>query len=177
MMKTYTLGKFGGLVVTARSGAIAGAGLLWLVLASVGYQWLKLSLGLALLLGLVGMLLWWFVALVHYWGHAYASLRTGYPMIGVQFGKFLVLGTSIYPEDEAPLPGKIHIRRAIGGPIANLGLALVVGVLALLLRNTNDVLYWATCYIGLVSFVVFTISPLLPLGFTDGSTILHWWGK
>ncbi len=24
---------------------------------------------------------------------------------------------------------------------------------------------------------IFTIGSLLPLGFTDGSTLLHWWGK
>src|SRR5947209_5898633 len=67
-------------------------------------------------------LLHWLNELVHNYGHYRAALSTGFPMDGVRLGtreSFSVFGTSVYPKDEQELSARVHIRRAVGGPIAN----------------------------------------------------------
>lgn len=98
-------------------------------------------------------------------------------MMGIRFGSFGLLAASQYPLDEPELPAVIHIRRALGGPIGSLIASLLAGGIALLLRNTGGVPWWVTLFFFLDNFVVFTLGSLLPLGFTDGSTLLVWWGK
>ena len=87
----------------------------------------------------------WFAGLVHHLGHAWAARRTGFPMSGIHCRLFLC--ASRYPRHEPMLPANVHIRRALGGPLFSFLLAVVVGAL----------------------------TALLPLGFTDGSTLLKWW--
>jgi hypothetical protein len=53
-------------------------------------------------------------------------------------------------------------------------LALVV---TLLLRSLGSALWWVGVFFFLDNLIVFTLGALLPLGFTDGSTLLYWWGK
>ena len=43
------------------------------------------------------------------------------------------LSSSIYPADEPPLPRSVHIRRALGGPLASLLLTLFALILVLML--------------------------------------------
>jgi hypothetical protein len=112
----------------------------------------------------------------HHFGHAWAAARTGYPMSGVLLGKWGLLGTSLYPTSEPALPARIHIRRALGGPLASLGLSLIAGALVLVLPR-ETMLWWATLFFLADNLGVFFLGSLLPLGFTDGSTLLHWWGK
>jgi len=128
-------------------------------------------------MGLVATLLYWVSVIVHHLGHAYAAHRTGYPMIGIRLGNYAVFGTSLYPEDEEPLAAGIHIRRALGGPIGSLLFAISSGIIALLLRPLGGVVWWIAVYVSLTNLVIFTIGPFIPLGFTDGSTLLEWWGK
>jgi hypothetical protein len=94
-------------------------------------------------------------------------------MIGVRF--WGPLSSSLYPANEPPLPGPVHIRRALGGaPFSGL-LALVAAALALLLPGgVVGGLLW---FLFAENVLVFSLGALLPLGFTDGSTLLHWWGK
>ncbi len=47
----------------------------------------------------------------------------------------------------------------------------------LMLRPLGGVVWWIAVFVFLTSFVMFTIGPFIPLGFTDGSTLLEWWGK
>lgn len=88
------------------------------------------------------------------------------------------LATSRYPANEGELPAKIHIRRALGGPVASAILTILTGLLLLAQPGAaGGVGYWLTLLTFLGNLLVFTLGAFLPLGFTDGSTLLRWWGK
>lgn len=176
-MKEYKLGKVVSLNLSVESQAIVGAIVLWAVLSSVGVALLNLSLGPAVVGGLIAVILHWLSALGHQLGHAWVAHRTGYPMTGIRLGKWLVLGTSLYPPDEGSLPGGVHIRRALGGPIGSLMLSVIAGIIAVALYPMSGAARWVSLFFLVDNFVLLTLGAFLPLGFTDGSTLLKWWGK
>jgi hypothetical protein len=98
-------------------------------------------------------------------------------MIGIRLGTFWLLSTSVYPSDEPSLPGAIHIRRALGGPLASLLLSVVAAIVAGVLLPVGGVLWWVGAFFFLENLLIFTLGSLVPLGFNDGSTLLRWWGK
>jgi hypothetical protein len=174
-MREIKLGQVAGLELIATPSAIAASILLWVILSGVAIVLLKLPPGEALVGGLVALALHWGSEFVHHLGHAWAARRTGYPMTGVRLRG--LIGTSLYPPDEPPLPGDIHIRRALGGPAANLLLTLLAAVVALALRPTGGTPWWVGVFFFVENLFIFTLGAFLPLGFTDGSTLLEWWGK
>jgi hypothetical protein len=169
------LGRIYGLEVSARPSALAGALLLWIGLSAVGLAVLQLTFPQALIGGLLAMIFHWLSNLVHHMGHALASRRVEHPMQGVRFG--FLLGTSVYPADEPELPADIHIQRALGGPATSSQLTLVTGVITMILYPSGSLIFWIVGFTFLENLLVFTLGALLPLGFTDGSTILNWWRK
>jgi hypothetical protein len=176
-MTEYKLGKVAGLHLSAAPGALAGSILLFLALLVVAIGILWLSISESILGSLAAIVLHWVAAFAHQLGHAWAAHQTGYPMSGIRFGAMGLLGTSQYPSDEPALPAAIHIRRALGGPSGSLFVSIVAAILALLLRNSGGVPFWLAVFFLLDNFLVFTLGSLLPLGFTDGSTLLEWWSK
>ncbi|HEY7124888.1 MAG TPA: hypothetical protein VH540_13110 [Ktedonobacterales bacterium] len=172
MKTTYRLGTLAGLRLTASWTAIISSLILWSLLTEAATLWLHAAFWVALAAGLVTVLLYWASVLVHQLGHAWAARRTGHPMTAIHL--WLVLSTSRYPRDEPELPAGVHIRRALGGPVFSLVLALVLGVLTWILRPVGGIIWWATLFLFLDNLLVLTLGALLPLGFTDGSTLLHW---
>lgn len=169
------MGKIAGLELSARPSAIVSALILWLVLAVLGFALLRLAPFAAFLGGLVATVLYWLSDLAHQLGHAWAARRVGYPMRGVLFWAFL--SASLYPVDEPSLPARVHIRRALGGPVASFFMSLVALLVFLVTRQSGILVTGLALFFFLVNFLVFTIGALLPLGFTDGSTLLKWWGS
>ena len=141
-------------------------------LAIIGGALLKLPIGAAIAVGLVATLLHWLSEAWHQLGHAWAARRTGHPMTGVRL--WGVLSTSVYPADEGPLPARVHVRRALGGPAASLLLTLAAGGVALALRGAPGGLRAPTLFLFLENLFVFTLQALVPLGFNDGATLRHW---
>jgi hypothetical protein len=88
-----------------------------------------------------------------------------------------VLGGTLYPRDEPELPAAVHIKRALGGPLGSLLLAMVMGVVSLVLRPSGGLLYGLVAFGFWDNLLFFTLGALLPMGFTDGSTLLRYWGK
>jgi hypothetical protein len=154
---------------------LIGLVVLWLLLTALGIGVLRLPVGLAILGGLIATLLHFAGEMIHQLGHAWAAARTGYPMSGVRF--WWMLGQSIYPNDQGNLPARIHIRRALGGPSISVIMAFLSGLLAFALSTTQSVAWWAALFFFLDNLLVFTLGALLPLGFTDGSTLLHYRNK
>ncbi len=132
-----------------------------------------LSFGTCFAVGLAAACFHYASEFWHQLGHAFAARRTGYPMEGVYF--WGVLGASQYPKDEGELPAQVHIRRALGGPIASLALTLAAGLCAWFLPS--GALRWMAAILFLDNLLVFTLGAFLPLGFTDGGTLRYWWPR
>lgn len=93
-------------------------------------------------------------------------------MVGIVFWWFLA--TSRYPPNEGHLPARTHIQRALGGPAGSLALAIAFTISALTLKPGGILLWWLVVFAAADNLLVFTLGSLLPLGFTDGSTLLYW---
>lgn len=174
-MKRYQVGNVGGLEIVLTPSSIVASILLWVVLSGLAIWLLGLGPAAAVVGGLIAVILHWVSELAHQLGHAWAARRVGYPMKGVRL--WLLLGASRYPRNEGELPASVHIRRALGGPPVSLALAVVGGLVALLLRDSGGLWYWLSLFFALENLLVFTLGAFLPLGFTDGSTLLEWWPK
>lgn len=171
-MKLYDLTTLNGLRITYDMTAIIGSVALWIALAAVGVLLLDLSLIGSILGGFVAMILHWVGELFHQLGHARAAQKTGYPMIGIR--GYFILGRSIYPKDEPDLPGYVHIRRALGGPQMSILVTVIAGVIAAALNPLGGVVWYVALFFMLDNLLTFSLGAFLPLGFTDGSTILYW---
>jgi hypothetical protein len=135
----------------------------------------RFGLGFGLVAALTGAVaataLMWLSELVHQLGHAIAARRTGHPMTGITLGRYLVLGTSVYPADEGELLPTVHIRRALGGPIASLIVSAVTLPIALALRPAGGADFAVAAFVFLLNFVAYTLQIALPLRFNDGEVL------
>ncbi len=176
-MRPVRLGTLGGLEISAAPSAFLGSLVLWLGLSVIAIELAQLPAGEAVIGGLAATVLHVLSETLHQLGHARAARRTGHPMSGVRF--WGVLASSLYPPDEPPLDAAIHIRRALGGPTSSALVSILAAIILLVLQNIDarGGLWWVAVYFFLVNLLVFTLGSLLPLGFTDGSTLLHWRGK
>lgn len=172
MRREFALFKIGGLQLSAVLSAFIGWLALWLGLGVVSAVVLQWPAGPAILGSALAVLLHVASETAHQIGHALAAKRTGWPMIGVRY--WGVLGTSVYPAGEPELSGAIHIRRARGGPIASLSLGIVAAVLTWLLSPSTGPVFWLAAFAALDNLLVLGLGAMLPLGFTDGSTILRY---
>jgi hypothetical protein len=143
---------------------------LWVLLGLVGIYLLNFSLLKALALALAAVVLHWTSEILHQIGHATAARSTGYSMVGIHF--WGLLSSSRYPPDEPVLPRSVHVRRALGGPIFSLIITLLA-IIPLLLVRSGTSAWWLALFFFLDNLLVFTIGAFLPLGFTDGSTLLN----
>jgi Zn-dependent protease len=166
------LGRLAGLQLSALPSAVISAIGLWTLLTMLAAVVIPLPIGTAIAGGLIAAVLHYVSETLHQLGHALAAKRTGYPMTGIRF--WFVLSTSIYPSDESSLPGRIHIRRALGGPIVSVLVGVIAGVIAAV---TTGLIGWIIAFVAFDNLVVLGLGAFAPLGFTDGSTILTWWGK
>lgn len=175
MPNKFVLGNIYKLEISAGPSALVGFVGVWVVWSAVALFLIKLSPLESIVSGFLCACLHWLSELVHHLGHARAARATGYPMRGVRFVH--VLGLSLYPRDEPELSGKIHIKRALGGPTMSLVVTLVALLIWLVARSVGGLFYWVALWFFLDNLLVFFLGAFLPLGFTDGSTILKWWGK
>jgi hypothetical protein len=174
-MKEYRLGKWAGLQWSMMRSAIVGAIGLWLVVVGLMVAVFNIPIGSALLGGVIVVLLHTLSESVHQLGHAWAARRTGYPMSGVRFGVLGLFAASLYPPDEPPLPAKIHLRRAVGGPIFSAWMSTIAFIVILMtIRTTAPVWQFVWWFFFLDNLFVMTLQAFIPLGFNDGATIWHW---
>jgi hypothetical protein len=170
----YRLGQVAGLSLSAEPLALVGSILLLLILGGIAMGILHLPPGEAVVASLLAVILHWVSVVAHQMGHAWAAHCTGYPMIGIRLGYWGLLTTSLYPTDEPPLLARVHIRRALGGPTGSLVFSVIAVAALLALRNMSTTLGWVGAFFLFDNLVVLTLGSFLPLGFTDGSTLLQW---
>jgi hypothetical protein len=150
--------------------------ILVVIFTALAFYTLMLPVFQAVVWGIVAMLLYWLSETLHQYGHYWAGRQVGYPMTGVRLWWFW--GASQYPADEPTLPGAVHIRRALGGAPMSIAIGVVVGLIALVLRDSlSPSIFGLLALFALLNLVYFGFGAFLPLGFTDGSTLLHYWGK
>lgn len=169
-MKSIQLGKLFNLQISFIPFLFAGVAFIWLGLTLLGYFSFNIPLGESILLGFLGMFLHYISELIHCLGHAVTARSTGHPMNGIRFGLLGIFAQTMYPKDEPELPSATHIRRALGGPIANLIVSLILFVILPFWRGNW---YWLGLFIFLDNLFVYTLQVFLPVGFNDGSTILR----
>ena len=126
-------------------------------------------------MGGTAVLIHWLGDTGHHLGHAFAARQAGHPMEKII--SWYVLMSSVYPKNEPPLHANIHIRRALGGPIASVLLAGLAGVLLLVLPQELSVFRALIGFAFWENLLVFGLGAFVPLGFTDGSTLLTWWPR
>ena len=176
-MTEFRVGRLAGLELTATPSALTGSLVLFGLLLGAGAWFLALPLGVAALASLLAVLIHWLSELVHHLGHARAAWKTGYPMVGVRLGMWGLFATSLYPPAEPELPAAIHVRRALGGPLVSLSIALLAALAVMALRTNGGVPLFLALFALVDNLFVLGLGAFLPLGFTDGSTLLRYWGK
>lgn len=169
-MKSTQLGKLFGLQISFIPLLFAGMTLIWVTWSLAGYFEFDIPFSESILLGFIGMLFHYISELIHCLGHAVAAKSTGYPMTGIRFGLLGLFAQTMYPKDEPELPPSTHIRRALGGPIVNLFISILLFILLPLWKGNW---YWLGLFIFLDNLIVYTLQVFLPIGFNDGSTILN----
>lgn len=175
MIRKFPIWQIGGLAITGTPLAGLCSLLLWAALAFVALFAFRLPPVTAVWGGLVAMLLHWLSELLHQLGHAAVAYRVGYPMREIRLLHLLAI--SRYPHDEPELPAELHIKRALGGPPVSILLGLLGLAAAWLWSDSGGVWYLLALFFGLENLLLFGIGAFVPLGFTDGSTLLTWWPK
>lgn len=175
MKKRWQLGTIWGVAIWFKASSLLLSGLLWLLFSVAVRLLFDLSWGTAVEVGFTAVILHWLSDLLHHLGHAWVARRVGYPMQRII--SWLILMTSVYPKDEPSLPAAIHIRRALGGPSASLLIAALSGALLLILPANNSPLTLLVAFLFWENLLVFFLGAFVPLGFTDGSTLLYWWPR
>ncbi len=174
-MRSLSLGKFDRLELRAKPSAVITFFGLWLALAALFWKLLKTRPRWAISFGLLAALGHFALELWHQLGHGRAARLTGYNMKGMTFVG--PLAVSVYPRQEPAIPADVHIQRALGGPIFSAFLTLLLSLATLALRPLGGPLYALMVLLLADNTFVFILGALLPLGFTDGSTLLAWWPK
>lgn len=174
-MKRWQIGIILGVEIWLTQTSLYLSLLLWLVFSGAAAIWLNYSIGPAIFFGLAAVFLHWFGEIFHQLGHAWVARRLGYPM--QRMVTWMVLAASRYPKNEPALPAMTHIKRALGGPAASLLLTVLSGLLLLILPSGTGILFTLAAFVFVENLLVFFLGAFLPLGFTDGSTLLTWWPR
>ena len=170
-----SLGRIAGLSLSAMPSTFWSMAAVWLVLTAVTFWLLGFGFGTAVLAGMIGVVIHWLSDFVHQLGHAVAAQRTGYPMTGLRF--WGIFSTSHWPADEPELPGRVHLQRALGGPIASILIGSFFWFVAWLVGPDAGLFWWLAVLAAADNLLLLGVGAFAPLGFTDGSTILHWWNQ
>ena len=175
MRKKFTFLTIGNIPITTTQPALIVSFALWVIFALIGLIVFDLSVSNSIFGGVAAVLLHWVSDVLHQLGHGWVAKKVGYPMREIRL--LHILAASIYPRDEPELPAEIHIRRALGGPPVSFALAILGAVISFLLQGKTGLLYLLAQFVFWENLLVIGVGSLLPLGFTDGSTLLEWWPK
>lgn len=177
MASDHDLGTFAGVHLRVDNSAAVASLLLWAMVHTILWWVLELPPLAALQTSLALLLLHWLSVLLHHSGHAAAARWAGFPMEALILAG--LLGRDRYPNDEPQLPVRAHAIRALGGPAASLLSGLLLLLIILIIQPqtfTQQLVLWA---FALENLLLLGVGVFLPLGFTDGSTLLNLrrWGR
>jgi hypothetical protein len=170
MFPAISVFRYRDFAISALPSAVIGTVIFFIALMYASIQWMLIPVDQAVIGSLLIIALHWLSVTFHNLGHHVAALSTGYPMIGIRY--WAILGTSLYPPDEPPLSKSIHVRRVLGGPVASAILGLVAVGISFLFMQSGGVIWYVFVFIALDNLFLLSLGAFLPLGFTDGSTLL-----
>lgn len=108
---------------------------------------------------------------MHDIGHVIAARSTGHPIIGLRL--WTIFAINVYPSDEGELPARVHVIRALGGPIASATLTSAFGILLVLVIQGTS-FWWLMLFGFAENLLVMTLQAFVPLGFNDGAMLWKW---
>jgi hypothetical protein len=167
--------KFGNMPVSVLRSAAIGSLILMISLSIAALFLTSLTALDVIIIGIIGTLLHWLGELIHQYGHFFAAKRVGHPSTGVEL--WWLLGSTRYPANEGKLLPQIHIRRALGGPIASAIFSVIITIISFVwLRGVSEASDFLAVWMMLENWLIFTIGALFPpisIGFfsNDGATI------
>jgi hypothetical protein len=134
-MNPMYLGKVLGLDILISPSALVGSVAITLVAALVFAACAGLSTGEALFGGILAMLLYWLSDFLHHFGHA------------------------------IELPGRVHIRRALGGPALSFVVLIVASLAALLIpAGTSPLLNALALFVAAINLLIFSAGGIFAAG-------------
>lgn len=177
MNQAFWTGDILGMRVIAQRSIIPASIGLWIGLTIFAIIALGSGTVAALINALLAVLAHWINTTVHHQGHFSAANVVGHPLRHVVY--WGLIGTDIYPSREGELPPRLHIQRALGGPIASLLTAIPLAVVALAWFVIVGNVWWVLLFALVDIIAVYVVGAFIPLHFigleTDGSTLLKWW--
>ena len=117
--------------------------------------------------GVVYALLCEVVYMIHSIGHVLGGKRVGAPM-----DENLLTSTrqvNIYRGDQSKYPRRVHVSRALGGPLANIAVGVVAGLALLTISDLSVGAY--TLAVFCVGHLIFGFGSLAPIPSVDGAVI------
>jgi hypothetical protein len=174
-VKDIRIGRLAGMEVSMAPTAQVCSVALFAVVFIATFVVLHFSLQSAVVGSALVVVLHFGSEVLHNYGHFRAARGGGHPMTGVTL--VWLLGRSDYPADEGELPPAVHVKRALGGPKFSAMVSVVLAVLAFISYQLYVPLHWVVIVIAADNLLVFTLGAFIPLGFTDGSTLLRYAGK
>lgn len=173
MDKDIRLGSIGGVQIIAERSVIPPSLVLWAAAFIVLWAALDLRPLPALAWATAALAIHWMSIFVHHFGHAAAARLSGHPMQALILTG--PLARDQYPEHEPDLPVRVHAVRALGGPLVSLIAGAAVALWLLTTDATSLTLRVVIGFGAAESLLVLGIGVFLPLGYTDGSTLLNLW--
>lgn len=175
-MRDVRVGRFASLDLNAAPALfVITSVLMWAFFAALGSIFFHVGIKSVVAGGLVLTVAHVASEVFHQMGHARAARQVGHPMTGVRL--MGIIGISIYPAGEVELTPDQHLHRAWGGPPASFALTIAGGAVAWITWQVAPHYAWVPLVFFLDNLFFFALGAFAPLGFTDGSTIIHWTRK
>lgn len=174
MKREWRIVYLSGLPVSVEPGFFAGTAIAIAALTTIAALALRFNFGASVFGACLATLLMWLSAVIHQLGHAIAARATGHRMLAITLGRYFVLSRSVYPADEGELPLSVHLRRALGGPVASLAGSIAAGLAALALQSSGGLLGAIAVFVFGLNFFAYTLQVFVPLRFNDGEVVWEW---
>ncbi|MEO1290748.1 MAG: hypothetical protein AAFV93_23650 [Chloroflexota bacterium] len=177
MNKTIFRFKFFDMPVSVARSAQIGTLILLILGTALAIFTTNLTPLDAFIAGILMTIIHWVSDLFHQYGHFVAAKQTGYRSTGTRL--WWILGATRYPRNEKKLSHAIHVRRAIGGPIASLIILILFMGLGTALWNYTALSRLLVAWGIFINAVIFVGGALIPLKIggltTDGMILWRAW--
>lgn len=182
MSRKINLGRFLNVEITMAMSSFVTMAIVFVVATLAASTLLSQEIGAAIIFGVGVVFIHWWGDFLHQVGHILAASRLKYPAYRLHF--WGPLSTTMYPKDEPELLPTMHVKRALGGPIASIIVSFVYGLILYVVGEGYEPINWLALFGVVESILVFTLGALTPMNpfmpdsmkdfKTDGDIVLDW---